>query len=70
MKIRRIKIHKRRRVSLDAFPLVKRTSYLELVLKCLCEKKNIDVEEFFKKLKEADVERNWNLNYNNGNSLK
>ena len=62
MKIRRIKIQKRRGISLDAFPLVKRAAFLELVIRCLCEKKNIDIEKFFKKLKEADVERIWNLN--------
>ena len=57
-------IKKIRRVSLDAFPLVKRIAYLELILKSICEKKDIDIEELFKKLNEANVEYTWNLNTN------
>jgi len=58
------KITKKRQVSLDAFPLFKKANFHALIIKCLCEKKDIDFNEFHKKLKEADVEKIWNLNDN------
>ena len=46
----------------DGFEMIKRISYLELLLKCLCEKKDIDYKEIIAKLK--DVEHFYYLNDN------
>ena len=50
----------KRYTSPDAFELLKRVSYLELLLKCVSEKKGVNLKELLSKLK--DVQHFYYLN--------
>ena len=44
----------------ESFNLVKKASFLALLFECLCEKKNIDINQLHTRMRE--VEYIWNLN--------
>jgi len=49
-----------KKLSPSSFEMVKKASFLALVLECICERKNLDARKLFGKLKA--VQRIWNLN--------
>ena len=44
----------------DSFNLVKKASFLALLFECVCEKNDININEFYLRIRE--VEEIWNLN--------